>query len=172
MNKALDEVKDIGSYYVMDNGNMLYTVINMTKGDEITREQKDVNEKILKSLRGLEEKVPLKSAAAAMSGGGGSPVRINISGESFDELQTIADGFIEELKTIEGIVAAENSIERTSVEQVVQLNESEIEKAGLSQPQIKQFIEQAFLQMPVGELKINEENVPLKVKWDEEMTQE
>jgi multidrug efflux pump subunit AcrB len=170
MNKALDGIKDVESNYVMDNGNMLYTVINMTKGDEITREQKDVNEEILKSLRGLEEKVPLKSAAAAMSGGGGSPVQINISGESFDELNTIADGFIEELKSIEGIVAVENSIERTSVEQVVQLNESEIEKAGLSQPQIKQFIEQAFLQMPVGELKINEENVPLKVKWDEEMT--
>lgn len=170
MNKALDGIKDVESNYVMDNGNMLYTIINMTKGDEITREQKDVNEEILKSLRGLEEKVPLKSAAAAMSGGGGAPVQINISGESFDELQTIADGFIEELKSIEGIVAVENSIERTSVEQVVQLNESEIEKVGLSQPQIKQLIEQAFLQMPVGELKINEENVPLKVKWDEEMT--
>ncbi|WNF23760.1 efflux RND transporter permease subunit [Mesobacillus jeotgali] len=169
MNKALDEIQDVESNYVMDNGNMLYTIINMTKGDEITREQKDVNEEILKSLRGLEEKVPLKSAAAAMSGGGGSPVQVNISGESFDELQSTADGFIEELKSIEGIVAVENSIERTSVEQVVQLNESEIEKAGLSQPQIKQFIEQAFLQMPVGELKINEENVPLKVKWDEEM---
>ncbi|MBT2662035.1 efflux RND transporter permease subunit [Bacillus sp. ISL-45] len=170
MNKALDGIKDVESNYVMDNGNMMYTIINMTKGDKITREQKDVNEEILKSLRDLDEKVPLKSAAAAMSGGGGSPVQINISGESFDELQTIADGFIGELKSIEGIVAVENSIERTSVEQVVQLNESEMEKAGLSQPQIKQFIEQAFLQMPVGELKINEENVPLKVKWDEEMT--
>ncbi|MBT2637669.1 efflux RND transporter permease subunit [Bacillus sp. ISL-39] len=170
MNKALDGIKDVESNYMMDNGNMMYTIINMTKGDKITREQKDVNEEILKSLRDLDEKVPLKSAAAAMSGGGGSPVQINISGESFDELQTIADGFIGELKSIEGIVAVENSIERTSVEQVVQLNESEMEKAGLSQPQIKQFIEQAFLQMPVGELKINEENVPLKVKWDEEMT--
>ncbi|WP_226645360.1 efflux RND transporter permease subunit [Mesobacillus subterraneus] len=169
MNKALDEIQDVESNYVMDNGNMLYTVINMTKGDQITREQKDVNEEILKSLRALEEKVPLKSAAAAMSAGGGAPVQVNISGESFDELNTIADGFIEELKSIEGIVAVENSIERTSVEQVVQLKETEIEEAGLSQPQIKQFIEQAFLQMPVGELKINEENVPLKVKWDEEM---
>ncbi|WLR54207.1 efflux RND transporter permease subunit [Mesobacillus subterraneus] len=169
MNKALGAITDVESNYVMDNGSMLYTVINMTKGDEITREQKNVNEEILKSLRGLEEKVPLKSVAAAMSAGGGSPVQVNISGERFDELNTIADGFIEELKTIEGIVAVENSIERTSVEQVVQFNETEIEKAGLSQPQIKQFIEQAFLQMPVGEMKINEENVPLKVKWDEEM---
>ncbi|MBT2685079.1 efflux RND transporter permease subunit [Bacillus sp. ISL-37] len=170
MNKALDGIKDVDSNYVMDNGNMMYTIINMTKGDDITREQKEVNEEILKALRALEEKVPLKSVAAAMSGGGGSPVQINISGESFDELQTIADGFIEELKSIEGIVAVENSIERTSVEQIVQLNESEIEKAGLSQSQIKQFIEQAFLQMHLGDLKINEENVPLNVKWDEEMT--
>lgn len=170
MNKALEGVTDVETNYVMDSGNMMYTVINMTKGDEITREQKEINEEILKVLRDLEGKVPVKGAQAAMSAGGGSPVQVNISGENFDELQSIADGFTKELAEIEGIVAIENSIERTSVEQVVQLNENAIEEAGLSQLQIKQFIEQAFLQMPIGELSINEENVPLKVKWDEETT--
>ncbi|MBS8266714.1 AcrB/AcrD/AcrF family protein [Mesobacillus boroniphilus] len=170
MNKALESVTDVETNYIMDSGNMMFAVINMTKGDEITREQKEVNEEILKVLRDLEGKVPVKGAQAAMSGGGGSPVQINISGESFDELKTIADGFTKELEEIDGIVAVENSIERTSVEQVVQLKETEIEKSGLSQLQIKQFIEQAFLQMPVGELKIDEENVPLTVKWDEATT--
>lgn len=168
INKALEDVTDVETNYVMDFGNTMYTIINMTKGDEITREQKEVNEEILKAIRGLEEKVPVKGAQAAMSAGGGSPVQINISGESFDELKSIADDFIKDLEKIDGIVGVENSIERTSVEQIVQLNETEIEKSGLSQLQIKQFIEQAFLQMPVGELKIEEENVPLKVKWDEE----
>jgi multidrug efflux pump subunit AcrB len=167
MNKALEGVTDVETNYVMDMGSMMYMIINMTKDDVITREQKEVNEEILKTLRDFEGKLPIKGAQAAMSAGGGSPVQVVISGESFDELQTIADGFTKELKEIDGIVGVENSIERTSVEQVVQLNESEIEKAGLSQPQIKQFIEQAFLQMPVGEVTINEENIPLTVKWDE-----
>ncbi len=170
INKALENVTDVETNYVMDSGSMMYTIINMTKGDDITRDQKEVNEEILKALRNLEDKVPVKGAQAAMSAGGGSPVQVNIAGESFEELQTIADGFTKELDRIDGIVGIENSIERTSVEQVVQLNESAIEKAGLSQQQIKQFIEQAFLQMPAGELKIDEENVPLTVKWDEATT--
>jgi multidrug efflux pump subunit AcrB len=167
MNKALEGVTDVETNYVMDMGSMMYMIINMTKDDQITREQKEVNEEILKTLRDFEGKLPIKGAQAAMSAGGGSPVQVVISGESFDELQSIGDGFMKELEEIDGIVGVENSIERTSVEQVVQLNESEIEKAGLSQSQIKQFIEQAFLQMPVGEVTINEENIPLTVKWDE-----
>ena len=168
MNKALDSVTDVETNYVMDNGSMMYTIINMTKGDEITTEQKEVNEDILKSLRELEDTLPIKGVQASMSSGAGYPVQVNISGESFEELQIIADGFIKELNTIEGIVAVENSIERTSVEQVVEIKLDEIEKAGLSPLQIKQFIEQAFLQMPVGELKIDDENVPFTVKWNEE----
>lgn len=166
MNKALKGVTDVETNYVMDSGNMMYTIINMTKGDDITREQKEVNEEILKVLRDLEGKVPVKGAQAAMSAGGGSPVQVNISGENFDELKSIADTFTKDLEEIDGIVAVENSIERTSVEQVVQLNDTEIEKSGLSQLQIKQFIEQAFLQIPAGQLKIDEENIPLTVKWD------
>lgn len=167
INKSLEAVTDVETNYVMDNGNMMYTIINMTKGDDITQNQKDVNDEIFKALRGLEDQLPIKSVQSAMSSGGGYPVQVNISGEDFGKLQSISKGFINELEKIDGIIAVENSIERTSVEQVVQLNEAEIEKAGLSQLQIKQYIEQAFLQMPLGELTIEEENVPLTVKWDE-----
>ncbi|MBT2679690.1 efflux RND transporter permease subunit [Bacillus sp. ISL-35] len=168
MNKALEGITDVETNYVMDSGNMMYTIVNMTKGDDITRDQKEVNEEILKALRNLEDTVPVKGAQAAMSAGGGSPVQINISGESVEELQKIADGFTGKLAEIDGIVGIENSIERTSVEQVVQLKETEIEEAGLSQLQIKQFIEQSLMQMPIGELTIDEENIPLKLKWDDE----
>jgi multidrug efflux pump subunit AcrB len=167
INRSLEAVTDVETNYVMDNGGMMYTIINMTKGDDITKEQKEVNDEIFKVLRDLEESLPIKSVQPAMSAGGGYPVQVNISGDDFGELQSIADDFISELKEIDGIVGVENSIERTSVEQVVQLKESEIEKAGLSQLQIKQFIEQAFLQMPLGEVKVDEENVPLTVRWDE-----
>jgi multidrug efflux pump subunit AcrB len=169
MNETLSQVQDVETNYVMDNGTMLFAIINMTKDDKITREQKEVNEEIMRSLRELKNNYPLKDAQAAMSAGGGSPVQVNIYGDSFEELQGIADDFINELSEIDGIVAVNNSIERTSIEQVIELKTSEIEKAGLTQPQIKQFIEQSFLQMHVGEMTINEENVPMTVKWDKKI---
>ncbi|MCM3708066.1 MULTISPECIES: hypothetical protein [Cytobacillus] len=48
-------------------------------------------------------------------------------------------------------------MERTSKEQVVVLKEEPIEKAGLTQMQIRQFVEQAFMEVPVGEMAMNEE---------------
>ncbi|MDZ5473985.1 efflux RND transporter permease subunit [Bacillus sp. 31A1R] len=168
MNKTLLSIKDVESNYVMDNGNMLYTVINMTKEEDITREQKEVNEDILSSLRELEKSHPVTGVSAAMSGGGGYPVQVIIKGENFEELKALANDFSNDLKDIKGIVGVKSSIERTSIEQVIELKPKAIEDAGLTQMQIKQFIEQAMLKMPVGELAVNEENVPVILKWEEE----
>ncbi|MGM0902257.1 MAG: efflux RND transporter permease subunit [Bacillota bacterium] len=164
---TLSNIKDIESSYVMDNGGMFYTIINMTKGDDITREQKEINEEIFKSLRALEESHPIESVQSAMTGGGGYPVQVNIKGEHFEDLQTLSAEFIEDLKEIEGIVGVNSSMDRTSTEQMISLKEQEIEKAGLTQNHIRQIIEQAFLNMPVGEMNVDGESVPLAVKWTE-----
>ncbi|WP_268876447.1 efflux RND transporter permease subunit [Litchfieldia alkalitelluris] len=169
VNRTLLEIQDVESAYVMDNGSMLYTIVNMTKNDEITREQKEINEEIMSSLRELAESTPLESVQSAMTGGGGSPVQVNIKGESFEELQTVATDFITELEGIDGIVGVKNSIDRTSIEQVIEFNEEEIEDAGLTQLQLKQFIEQAFIKMPVGEVSNEEETLPLNVEWAEKV---
>ncbi|WP_456278399.1 efflux RND transporter permease subunit [Bacillus sp. AK128] len=169
INETLASIKDVESNYVMDNGNMLYTVINMTKGDDITREQKEVNDEIFSSLRKLQDTLPVKSVVGAMSAGGGSPVQVNIKGENFEELQAIGQDFISELEQIEGIVGVTNSIERTSIQEVIELDEQAIEDAGLSKMQIKQFIETSFLQMPVGEVTIDEESLAMVVQWDEKI---
>ncbi|SEN06444.1 hydrophobic/amphiphilic exporter-1, HAE1 family [Mesobacillus persicus] len=167
INGALASVKDVETNYIMDNGGMMYTIINMTKDDEITRDQKEVNDEIFKVLRDLEESQPIESVASAMTGGGGYPVQINIKGEEFEALQTTADDFVRELEAIDGIVGVTNSIERTSPEEVVELKQDAIEEPGLSPLQIRSFIEQSFLQMPVGEMTIPDETVPLAVKWAE-----
>lgn len=167
INETLNSVEDVETNYIMDNGSMFYAIINMTKGEEITKDQKEVNEDILSSLRNLEESYPIVSVESAMSGGGGLPVQVNISGESFEELQSIADDFTSELEDIEGIVGVKSSIERTSQEQVITLKDKEIENAALTSPNIKQFIEQSFLHMPVGEMSYDDENMPITVKWDE-----
>lgn len=167
INESLSKIEDVEQNYVMDNGSMLYTIINMTKGNDIVKGQKEVNEEILSSLRKIQEDYPIEGIQTAASTGGGYPVQVLIKGESFDELKTIADNFSSELEKIEGIVAVKNSIERTSVEEVVQLKEDAIEDAGLSSSQVRQFIEQAFLNMPLGEVTVEEENIPLIMKWNE-----
>lgn len=166
MNEKLSAIEDVETSYVLDNGGMLYSIINMTKGDDIKKEQKEVNEDILKTLREMQKDHPIESIQSAMSGGGGSPVQVNIKGESIEELQTAGNKFKEKLQEVDGIVGVRTSIERMSQEEVIVLKTDEIEKAGLSQLQIKQLIEQSFLQMPVGEMIINDEKVPLSVKWD------
>ncbi|MBS4220197.1 efflux RND transporter permease subunit [Bacillus sp. FJAT-49711] len=167
INSKLQAIEDVEKSYVMDNGGMFYVIINMTKGDKIVLPQKEVNEQILKSLRELRETTPIENVQSAMDEGGGAPVQVNIKGENIEQLQKLSNDFMNELGSIDGIVGATSSMKRTSQEQVIQLKEKEIEKAGLSPVQIKQFIELAFLQMPVGEMKIDEENIPLNIKWDE-----
>ncbi|RBP92989.1 HAE1 family hydrophobic/amphiphilic exporter-1 [Cytobacillus firmus] len=167
INQKLQSIEDVESNYVMDTGGMFYAIINMTKGDDITREQKDVNEDIMKQLRSLSDSLPVKNVQSAMSAGSGSPVQVNITGEDFADLQKLTGDFSEELEKIDGIVGVTNTMERTSEEQVVVLKEEAIETAGLTQLQIRQFIEQTFMEMPVGEMAMNEENVPLALKWAE-----
>ncbi|MCA1035978.1 efflux RND transporter permease subunit [Bacillus infantis] len=167
MNESLSKIKDVESNYVMDSGGMMYTIINMTKGDDITKSQKEVNEEIMKALRELEDTQPIESVQSVMSGGGGYPVQVNLKGESFEELETVSDSFIKELGKIDGIVAITSSMKRTSPEEIVELKEDEIQKAGLSGLQVKQFIEQSFMEMPLGEVSLHEESVPLILGWSE-----
>ncbi|WP_181347822.1 efflux RND transporter permease subunit [Thalassobacillus sp. CUG 92003] len=164
--ESLEDIQDVESSYVIDDGSMFYTLINMTKEDDITREQDDINDDIFTSLRDLQDSHPITSVQSVMSGGGGNPVQVTLSGENFEELQSLSDAFTDELNEVEGIVGVNNSIERTSIEQEISLNEGNIEEAGLSQTQIRQFIAQAFLNQPLGNM-VEGDNVPLSVRWEE-----
>ncbi|SFJ74583.1 hydrophobic/amphiphilic exporter-1, HAE1 family [Halobacillus dabanensis] len=162
----LNKIDDVDSNYVMDNGGMMYTIINMTKGDKITTEQKEVNEQIFKSLRSLEEEHPINNVASVMEAGGSSPVQVNIKGESFEQLQDLAKSFKAELEKIDGIVASQTSIDHTIEEQIIVLDQKALNEAGINQMQVRQIIEQSFLNQPIGELHIDQQDVPFLVTWD------
>ncbi|MGP4079919.1 efflux RND transporter permease subunit [Pseudalkalibacillus sp. R45] len=172
MNDRLSAVRDVESHYVIDNGNMFFAPINMTKGDEITREQKEVNEDILKTLREMTEDFPIKSVDNAMTAGGGSPVQINVKGENFEELALISEDLKKELSKIEGIVAVTSTNERQSQEQQILLKEEAIEEDGLTSQQIKQSIQQLSMEMPVGEMDSGGEMIPIKLAINEKLTTE
>ncbi|MDR4888814.1 efflux RND transporter permease subunit [Fredinandcohnia sp. QZ13] len=165
INQRLQKVNDVETNYVMDNGSMLYIIINMTKGDQITVEQKEVNEKILDTLRKMQEDQPVLGVQSAMAGGGGFPVKVNIKGDSFEQLQMISNKFADELQNVDGISAITNSVERSSDEQIVVLKEKEMEEEGLLPSQVKQFIETSFIQMSVGTMQYDNETIPLQLSW-------
>ncbi|WP_077618690.1 efflux RND transporter permease subunit [Bacillus sinesaloumensis] len=165
INNRLQAVEDVETNYVMDNGNMVYTIINMTKGNQITVEQKEVNENILETLRDMQNDYPISGVQSVMEGGGGYPVQVHIKGDSFDQLQAISSSFAEELQKVDGISAITSSIERTSEEQTVVLKEEEIEEAGLNSLQVKHFIEESFIQIPVGLIQNQDETLPIKLSW-------
>jgi len=165
MNKELQKVEDVESIYIMDNGGMLYSIINMTKENDIKREQKTVNENILKTLRSLQEDYPIASINGTMSSGGGSPVQINIKGDDFEDLKKIADRLKNELETIDGIVGLNSSTDQSSYEQEVVLKEEAIKKAGIGPEIIKNYIAQSFMNLQIGHVSMNEENIPLTLQW-------
>ena len=165
MNDQLAAIEDVESNYVLDNGGYLIAIINMTKGDAIRREQKSVNEDIMKSLRDLQDSAPIKSVQSTMDGAGGSPVQVFVKGEEFDHLQTLTEDFTAQLETVEGIVGITNSMERLSEQKQIVVNPQAIEEYGLTQQQVKHFIEVAFIDIPVGNVWINDEVVPLRASW-------
>src|SRR5690606_13361226 len=67
INETLHNIKDVESSYIIDDGTYFYTLINMTKGEDISREQKEVNEDILRNLRSLEESYPIESVQSVLS---------------------------------------------------------------------------------------------------------
>ncbi|MFS0690887.1 efflux RND transporter permease subunit [Sporosarcina sp. 179-K 8C2 HS] len=168
MNDKIAGLEDVESSYVLEgSGNELFVIVNMTKGDDVIHEQKEVNEQLLRALREFQDSEPIRTVQPAMSEISGAPVQVMVKGEDFGQMQAIAEDIIGRLGKVDGIVGVTNSMERTTEEKRIVLNEKAIADADLAQMQVKQFIEQAFIEMPVGQLVLDGENVPLIVSWDQ-----
>src|SRR5699024_9400862 len=61
ISETLEEIEDVESSYLIEDGTMFHMMINMTKDENITREQKAVNEEILSELRALTDEYPMKN---------------------------------------------------------------------------------------------------------------
>lgn len=171
MNKKLQQIQDVESNYVLDMGGELYTIINMTKDDGIVNEQKVVNEEIMEGLRSLTDSLPITSIQGVLAdtGGSGYPIQITVRGEDFEELTNIAKNFAEEIEPIDGIVGITTSVERTTNEQLIELKQEDINEAGLTEMQVKQVIQQALLERPVGQIRMDNENLRLTLAMGEEV---
>lgn len=165
INDKLTIIEDVESNYVLDSGGYLVAIINMTKGDDIHQEQKMVNEDIMKSLRELQDSTPIKSVQSMTDGAGGSPVQVLIKGEDFDQLRTLSAEFAAKLKSVDGVVGVTHSMERTAEQKQIIVKQQALEEAGLTQGHVKLFVEEAFMNRPMGDVVIDDKAVPLRVSW-------
>nr|WP_285851322.1 efflux RND transporter permease subunit [Sporosarcina aquimarina] len=170
VNERLNAIQDIESNYILDSNGVLVGIINMTKGDKIHKGQKEVNEQILKSIRELVPSTPVNSVQSAMDGLAGSPVQVIIKGEEFGTLQTLSNEFKQKLDGVEGVVGITDTLQHASPEQLIVLKEKAIQDAGLSTLQVKQFLEEAFVTTPIGQITVAEQSVPLIASWDSKTT--
>lgn len=168
INNSLLDVKDVEANYIIDDGSMMLVLVNMTKGDDITREQNDINAEISSSLRELQDNLPVQSIQSAMSAGmGGAPVQLSVKGEDFDELKALAQQLKEEVESIDGVIEVTTAMDQTSNEEIIELNHSAINDAGITPQQVRHYISEAFLEVPLGEVSINEQSLAIKTKWNE-----
>ena len=172
MSHTLGSIEDIETSYMMDNGSSIFTIVNMTKGEDITREQQLVNEEVLRKLRALEDQYPIKDVQSLMSVNMGSSVQVELKGEDYETLQTIANDFSEQLRKLDGITAISTSIDKKSVEKIIEVNNNKMLNAGLTFEQLQHFMQEAFLHMHLGEVHWDDNNIPIILQWQEEIHHE
>lgn len=159
--EKLDYVDDLESSIVMDDPEMIFALINMTKGEDVSVEQDDVNEQIFTALRELEEEYPVSQTGGMATAPSHTPVQLRVKGDNLDELKTITEDFQKELGNIEGVTNSTSSMAAAIEEQRIVLKEDEIEEDGLTASMLYQHLQGTFIDYPIGEL--NENGVPVKM---------
>ncbi|KAB8129527.1 efflux RND transporter permease subunit [Gracilibacillus oryzae] len=167
---SLKSIQDIENNYILDESGIIYSIINMTKGESITRDQAEVNEDIIRSLNTLKNSLPITNIQGSTSTGGTSSIELLVKGEDFEQIEGTAAELMEELTMLDGVLDVSNSMERTSTQEVITINESSLLEAGITPFQLKQFTEQTFLDTSFGEITINSVTFPLAVAWKKPVT--
>ncbi|OLO39346.1 acriflavin resistance protein [Alkalihalophilus pseudofirmus] len=171
IDNKLRQIPDIKENFVLDNIEALFILINMTTGENITVEQKEVNEQIFSSLRELEDSYPVTGVFSSLEGvGGGYPIQLEVTGDHIEELTTISKGLIDELGAVEGIVGATVTSNKQQEEQLIVLKDARMKEDGLTPMYIFSRIHaQAASKQPIGEL-LNSEATAIYVKTDNTIT--
>ncbi len=170
--ERLEEVPDVVTSVFLDENPFIYVLINMTKDEEITTEQEEVNVAINEALRELEDEYPVKSVGMVMDAVGGAPIRLMVKGDDLGTLQEVGEGLVRELEEIDGLVNVTTSIGKTSEERLLVLDEGALEEDHLTSVDILGQLHGSFSSIPVGEIVDNGWTIPVVAKLDAELYSE
>lgn len=166
INEKLEAVPDVRDQMIMDSVDMLFVLINMTTGDEITLEQNVVNDHIMRELRELEDDFPILGVGPTTSIGVSMPIVIDILGEDHQQLNGIALDVMEKLDQIEGIVGITSNTEKIAIEEVITFREDKLAEDGLTKLQVLSQLQLWSMQLPLGQINLDHMSAPLLVKAD------
>ena len=169
INDLLKGVPDLTNHYVLDEIEFMFILINMTPSEEATLGQDEVNEKIMSSLRSLEEDFPVVGVTSAMGMGASYPVQLELTGDSLEELEQISTQLANRLSKISGIVGTTTSMDKMLEEQLIVLKEDEMKKDSITPLQIFGQLNALSTTMPIGLLQ-DEDSTPILIAPDKTIT--
>ncbi|ADI00118.1 efflux RND transporter permease subunit [Salisediminibacterium selenitireducens] len=149
----LEQIDDIESVIVIDGVDYLFTLINMTKDDEETVPQADVNLAISEALASLEEDHPVTGSGMVMGPGQASPVTLFIKGDDNEQMKQLQERVARDLEDVTGIanIAESNRLEQE--ERQFLFHEARITEAGLTKGDVLGQIQAASAVIPVGTIR-------------------
>ncbi len=160
--EKLTDVDDIQSVVFMDAGDYLYALINMTKDQDITVPQEDVNLAITDTLRELEDDFPVTGVFTTMdTGGGGQPVQLIVQGDSLTKLQELSSYLSEELEEVDGLVNVSTSMDEQVEERQLVFDHESLKEDGLTTTAIYEQLQGVFAPLPVGEIVEEGTEIPV-----------
>ncbi|UJW57192.1 efflux RND transporter permease subunit [Bacillus sp. A116_S68] len=160
--EKLTDVDDIQSVVFMDAGDYLYALINMTKDQDITVPQEDVNLAITDTLRELEDDFPVTGVFTTMdTGGGGQPVQLIVQGDSLTKLQDLSSYLSEELEEVDGLVNVSTSMDEQVEERQLVFDHESLKEDGLTTTAIYEQLQGVFAPLPVGEIVEEGTEIPV-----------
>jgi len=110
--------------------------------------------------------------ASGMSMLTGSGVSVEILGSDLIVLEKIANDFKSQAQLIDGVISSKTSLEKGSPELVVIPNKSKVAMSGLSTYQIAHSVSNAVQGMRLSTIKIDNEDIVLKLVSDEHATKQ
>ncbi len=117
--------------------------VTLVKDDQRNRSSIDIADEIRQKVTSIQD---AKITVAELSGGppAGADFQINIKGEELDQLETIANDFMDILGGIEGAINIDTSLKLSSGEVRVNLIPQELQKRGLSAAQVGGWLRTAL----------------------------
>ena len=97
----------------------------------------------------------------------GKPVEIELMGDSISTLQKVSALVHQELKKEEGLTSSEIDFEEGKKQIIVDINDSEARRLGLTTKQIAFELRSALGSDSISEIRENDEDIEIKIKIDE-----
>lgn len=167
MNEVLEEIPDVESNVIIDDLDVVLSLINLTPEEDKTMEQNEVNEQILHKFRTLEKDYPIKNVGAAMDGVADSPIELKVSGESLEKLEDIGREVKDDLEAIDHISSANIEVAESAEVYTFQLNVADMEEDGLTESDLYAHLSQMFAHIPVGDVVNDDEVTPIFMEDDD-----